>query len=95
MDNYEIEYRKLYSQLVSSLMKPTEKYLARHQGKESQVVLNALQNAAIVNMTKTLEAIALLFSDMTSQLNFIEKTRDDVNRIFDLIKTNIKSVEFH
>lgn len=94
-NNPSNETEKLIAQLLKKLEKTTNKFMNDQIGKESCVVLSALQSASANYFSSVTKSCALEHLDKSKQLDYIEVVRKDVNDVLDHIKNQIKSVNLN
>lgn len=89
------ETEKLIAQLLDQLAKQTHKWMNNYVGKDTCVLLSALQSGAANYLSSVSRSCSEHLETKSSQLDYIEMVRKDVNLMLDHIKTEIKSVDLN
>jgi hypothetical protein len=88
---------KLLTELLDELMKITLEYLNKklEQEQDQVQVLSALQSASLTYMYNVTHGCAKNFIEKSAQLDYVEEIKEDVLKILNDIKRNIKSIDLN
>lgn len=91
------ESKNISQQIYDYLLAQTHKQLTRYEKKKIDPAIGycALQNAASNYLGKVTLSVCDGLEDLTVKLDHIEQVRDQINKILDNLKTQIKSVELN
>ncbi len=89
--NPTTETEKLIAELHEKLTNTVRKYMNKCNGKPSDVVLVALQNA-VINFTGAITAsCAEVDKHLNKQLDYVEAVRYDLNQTLNAVRQQLKS----